>query len=154
MRNSSLVKCVCAENVTGLKHGTEAKDWEVRGERSEVGIKSYEDLEVYQEAYRLVLEVYQLTKGFPKEEKYELISQLKRAALSVVLNIAEGYGRGSAAEFKHFLRNSLGSSNEVLVLLKLAKDMGFGETERLIHDYELLGKRIYRLKEIWEKKRD
>ena len=50
-----------------------------------MGIKSYEDLEVYQEGYQLVLEVYQLTKDFPKEERYELISQLKRASLSVVL---------------------------------------------------------------------
>ena len=102
----------------------------------------------------MVLEVYHLTKEFPKEERYELISQLKRAALSVVLNIAEGYGRGSKAEFKHFLRNSLGSSNEVIVLLKLAKDLGFGETEKLIHAYTLLGKRIYRLREIWEKEKD
>jgi four helix bundle protein len=119
-----------------------------------VGIRSYEDLEVYQESYQLVLEVYQLTKDFPKEERYELTTQLKRAALSVVLNIAEGYGRGRTAEFKHFLRNSLGSANEVIVLLKLAQDLGCGQTEELVQRYDTLGKRIYRLREVWEKRRD
>ena len=117
-----------------------------------MGIKSYEDLEVYQEGYELVLEVYQITKDFPKEERYELTSQLKRASLSVVLNIAEGYGRGRTAEFKHFLRNSLGSSNEAIVLLKLAKDLGYGQTDELVQRYDMLGKRIYRLKEIWERR--
>jgi four helix bundle protein len=115
-----------------------------------VGIKTYEDLEVYQEGYRMVLEIYKLVTIFPEEEKYGLNSQLKRAALSIPLNIAEGYGRkASKAEFKHFLRNSLGSSNEVIVLLKLAKDLSFGDTEQLIQNYELLGKRIYRLMENW-----
>ena len=118
-----------------------------------MGIKSYEDLEVYQESYQLVLEVYQVTKDFPKEERYELISQLKRAALSVVLNIAEGYGRGRTAEFKQFLRNSLGSANETIVLLKLAQDLGYGQTEGLVERYDTLGKRIYCLQETWEKRR-
>ena len=120
-----------------------------------MGIRSYEDLEVYQEGYRLVLEVYRMTEGFPSEERHGLTGQLKRAALSVPLNIAEGYGRGREAEFKHFLRNSLGSSNEVVVLLKLARDLGFGETDELIRRYDELGKRIYHLKERWEgKERD
>jgi four helix bundle protein len=115
-----------------------------------VGIKTYEDLEVYQEGYRLVLTMYKLAAKFPEEEKYGLTSQLKRAALSIPLNIAEGYGRkASKLEFKHFLRNSLGSSNEVIVLLKLAKDLNLGETEELIQRYEQLGKRIYCLMEKW-----
>ena len=115
-----------------------------------MGIKTYEDLEVYQEGYRLVLEIYKLVTKFPEEERYGLTSQLKRAALSIPLNIAEGYGRKAReAEFKHFLRNSLGSSNEVVVLLKLAKDLGFAATEELTQDYEKLGKRIYRLMERW-----
>ena len=57
-------------------------------------------------------------------------------------------------EFKHFLRNSLGSSNEVVVLLKLAHDLGYGETEKLIQRYDEPGKRIYRLRDVWEAKVD
>jgi four helix bundle protein len=108
-----------------------------------VGIKTYEDLEVYQEGYRMVVEIYALVKTFPEEERYGLTGQLKRAALSIPLNIAEGYGRKAReAEFKHFLRNSLGAANEVIVLLKLARDLNFGETEELIQRYDRLGKRI------------
>ena len=119
-----------------------------------MGIKTYEDLEIYQEGYRLVLEIYKLVTKFPEEERYGLTSQLKRAALSIPLNIAEGYGRKAReAEFKHFLRNSLGSSNEVIVLLKLARDLSFGKTEELLQDYDKLGKRIYCLMEKWETKR-
>jgi four helix bundle protein len=125
----------------------------VRGERREVGIKSYEDLEVYQEGYRLILEIYKIAKEFPEEERYGLTGQLKRAALSIPLNIAEGYGRKArVAEFKHFLRNALGSSNEVIVLLKLVRDLGIGKSETLIEEYEKLAKRIYRLEERWETK--
>ena len=115
-----------------------------------MGIKTYEDLEVYQEGYRLVLEIYKLVTKFPEEERYGLTGQLKRAALSIPLNIAEGYGRKAReAEFKHFLRNSLGSANEVVVLLKLARDLGFATTDELTQNYEQLGKRIYCLMERW-----
>jgi four helix bundle protein len=118
-----------------------------------VGIKSYEDLEVYQQGYRLTLEIYKVVAKFPLEERYGLTSQLKRASLSIPLNIAEGYGRKArVAEFKHFLRNALGSANEVIVLLKLAKDLEFVDTEALILEYEMLAKRIYRLEEKWETK--
>jgi four helix bundle protein len=101
----------------------------------------------------LVLEIYKKVKEFPEEERYGLSGQLKRAALSIPLNIAEGYGRKArVAEFKHFLRNALGSSNEVIVLLKLAKDLGYSKTESLIEAYQMLAKRIYRLEEKWETK--
>jgi four helix bundle protein len=127
----------------------------VRGERREAGIKSYEDLEVYQEGYRLIIEIYKIAKEFPEEERYGLRGQLKRAALSIPLNIAEGYGRKArVAEFKHFLRNALGSSNEVIVLLKLVKDLGLGKSETLIEEYEKLAKRLYRLEERWEAKEE
>lgn len=120
-----------------------------------MGIKSYEDLEVYQEGYQLVLEVYRLAEIFPERERFGITSQLKRAAISVPLNIAEGYGRKAReAEFKHFLRNSLGSTNEVIVLLKLVKDLEIGKTEGLIQRYTILRKKLYNLEEKWETKRD
>ena len=77
-------------------------------------IQSYKDLNVYKRSYSLALKVYGIAKILPKDEQYGLSSQLRRAATSIPLNIAEGYGRKSSeAEFKQFLRNSLGSCNEV-----------------------------------------
>ena len=95
-----------------------------------------------------------MTLEFPRHEMYELGSQLRRAATSIPLNIAEGYGRKSAvAEFKHFLRNALGSANEVKVLLEMIKDLGHMETkefEEMPETYDHLAKQLYRLIESWK----
>ena len=118
-------------------------------------IRSYHDLEVYKEAYQLVLQVYQITRQMPEHERRELGYQLRRAAVSIPANIAEGYGRKeSDAEFKHFLRNALGSNNEVRVLLDLAYDLKYMEQEMhqdLSRRYELLGKKLYTLIQRWSK---
>ncbi len=120
------------------------------GEKLEVGIKSYEDLEVYQQGFRLAIEIHGLTNAFPAEERRELGYQMRRAAVSIPANIAEGYGRkNSAAEFKHFLRNALGSSNEVCVLVKLARELKYIDDNKIIEEYEALGKQLYRLIENW-----
>ena len=75
-------------------------------------MSGYKNLDVYKRAYKLALDVHRLTQTFPNVEKHELGSQLRRAAVSITLNIAEGYGRkDSAGEFQHFLRNALGSCN-------------------------------------------
>jgi four helix bundle protein len=134
---------------------------EVGRQRSEVRhgghvmIESYKDLEVYKKSYKLSLEMHQSTQNFPDFEKYELGSQIRRCAVSIVLNIVEGYGRkDSAAEFKHFLRNALGSCNEVRVLLEMVRDLGYIESQiadHLSREYEILGKQIYRLKQVWTK---
>ena len=117
----------------------------------EVGIKSFEDLKVYQLSFNLALQIHQLTQTFPRYERFELGRQLRTAAVSITLNIAEGYSRKSArAEFKHFLRNALGSSNEVIVLLKLVKELGYLQDEELIGRYDELGKQLYRLREVWQ----
>ena len=88
-------------------------------------IKSYTDLQIYKDAYRLSLDIYKITQKFPKEEIYGLTSQIRRAAVSVALNIAEGYGRQSKEEFKRFLKISLGSNNETITLLELSKDLEY-----------------------------
>ena len=118
-------------------------------------IEGYKDLEVYRKSYKLSLEMHQSTQNFPSFEKYELGSQIRRSAVSIALNIVEGYGRkDSAAEFKHFLRNALGSCNEVRVLLEMVRDLGYVEAnifEHLNREYEIFGKQIYRLKQAWTK---
>ena len=116
-----------------------------------MGIKKYEDLKVYQKSYQLALKVHQLTQELPNFEKYELGQQIRKAAVSIPLNIVEGYGRkSSAAEFKHFLRNALGSSNEVIVLLKMLQDLGYVNTEEMLQQYDELGKQLYSLREVWK----
>ena len=116
-------------------------------------MKTYKELEVYQEGYNLLKEVYVITKKYPKEEQYVMLTQIRRAALSVILNIAEGYGRQSKDDFKRFLKISFGSVNEVEVLLELSKDLKYISEEQyneIIVKYNTLGKRIYTLMKKWE----
>ncbi len=75
-------------------------------------IKNYKELKVWQKSYRLCLEVYRLTKGFLKEEVYGLTSQMRRAALSIPCNIAEGYGRKTTPEYIRSLYIAYGSTCE------------------------------------------
>jgi len=120
-----------------------------------MAIRSYEDLQIYQEGYQLALQIHRVTKELPKQEQYELGAQVRRAAISVPANIAEGYGRkNSAREFKHFLRNAMGSANEVKVYIDMMKDIGYIEEERyqkLREGYDTLTKKIYRLIDRWSK---
>ena len=117
-------------------------------------IKSYKDLEVYQKSYQAALRLHKTSLEFPRHELYELGSQMRRAATSVPLNIAEGYGRKiSAKEFKYFLRIALGSCNEVSVLLQMIKDLGYLEKElfqELYETYDHLGRQLFRLIEKWK----
>jgi four helix bundle protein len=111
----------------------------------------YKNLDVYQRAYQQVKEVHRISQEFPKLEKHEIGSQLRRAALSIVLNIAEGYGRkDSAGEFQHFLRMAMGSCNEVRVLIELSRDLGYineAKYQELEEAYEIIGRQLYRLRE-------
>jgi four helix bundle protein len=96
----------------------------VQGEGGRVeGIKSYKDLIVYQKAYELSLQVYQVTYKFPEEEKFGLISQMRRCAVSVPCNIAEGYRRKGRKEYVQFLHIALGSCSELETLISLSKDL-------------------------------
>ena len=88
-------------------------------------LKSYKDLKVWQRAYQLCLEIYKITKGFPDEEKYGIISQLRRAAVSVPSNISEGYGRKTTPEYIQFLYIAYGSVCEMETQILLSGDLGF-----------------------------
>lgn len=90
-------------------------------------IRSYRDLVVWQKAMDLVERVYRITGDFPADERYALTSPLRRAAVSVPSNIAEGYGRHSTADYIRFLQVSLGSLNELQTQLELAVRLEFVE---------------------------
>ena len=87
-------------------------------------IKSYNDLHAWQKAMDLVEQIYRLTRGFPKEELYGLTSQIRRAAVSVPSNIAEGHCR-SRREFLHFLSIAQGSLSEVETQIEIAKRLAY-----------------------------
>ena len=87
--------------------------------------RTHKDLDAWRKSLDLVEMVYKVTKEFPKEELYGLTNQLRRAAVSVPSNIAEGAGRGSKKEFIQFLHIALGSLSEVETQLVIAKRLGY-----------------------------
>jgi four helix bundle protein len=86
-------------------------------------MQNYKDLKVWQKAHFLAMKIYRLTKDFPKEEQFNLTSQLRRAALSIPTNIAEGAGKFSNKDFARFLQIALGSANEVDYLTLFSHDL-------------------------------
>ena len=86
-------------------------------------MQDYKKLKVWQRAYSLCLSSYQITEPFPAGLKFGLAEQIRRAALSIPLNIAEGCGRGTDADFKHFIQIAFGSACELECCLSLAKDL-------------------------------
>ena len=93
--------------------------------KGEVRRNSYRDLIVWQKYMQLVREVYIETKNFPKEEMYGLVSQIRRCAISILSNIAEGRGRNSDKEFIRFLQISLGSVYELQTQLELSLQLNY-----------------------------
>lgn len=116
-------------------------------------IKSFRDLIVWQQAMALVKQVYLLTKSFPKEETYGLTSQMRRAAVSVPANIAEGSGRGTRKDYQQFLRIAQGSLREVETYLLLLPDISLAtmpQTQPLLTQLESVSKLLRRLIESLE----
>lgn len=94
---------------------------------------SHKDLIVWLRALQMSVAIYKLTSDFPREEMYGLTAQLRRAGVSVASNIAEGYGRTSIEEYKHFLGIARGSNLEVQTQLQIAAELGFGDQVKLLH---------------------
>ncbi len=93
-------------------------------------IKSFTDLNAWKEGHKLVLEIYQITKEFPKEETFGLTDQLKRASVSLTSNIAEGFSRNSYREKLQFYSMALGSLTEIQNQLLIARDIGYLNTTK------------------------
>ena len=93
--------------------------------------KTFEDLIVWQKAHAFVLAVYGFTKEFPKSEIYGLTSQLRRAAVSIAANIAEGFKKSGKADKARFFNISQGSTEECRYYLILARDLGYGQKSEL-----------------------
>ncbi len=114
-------------------------------ERSGTPIESYRDLRVWQDAMTLAERCYALTRDYPREEMFGQTSQIRKAAVSVPANIAEGYGREGTASFVHFLRIAQGSLKELETHIILSQRVGLAEksqSEGLLNDCEVLGKRL------------
>lgn len=109
---------------------------------------SFRKLDVYNDARILVKEVYALLEHFPNEEKYSLSNQLRRAAISVPANIAEGMGRRSKKEQIHFLEIAFGSLMETFCHIELAKDLGYISEKQLNEkekQIEIISERLSKL---------
>lgn len=85
----------------------------------------FKTLNYWKRAYKFSLDIYRETTSFPREEKYGLTSQIRRAVISIPINISEGSGRNSKKEFANFLQISLGSASEIECELLLSKDIGY-----------------------------
>jgi four helix bundle protein len=105
-------------------------------------MRDFRQLRVWEDAHQITLEIYKITKSFPKEELFGLTSQLRRASASIPSNIAEGCGRGSNKDYAHFLQMAIGSAYEVDYQLLLAKDLAYIDAE----NYLLVSKKIDTLK--------
>ena len=88
--------------------------------------KSYRELIIWRRAIELCIAIYAVTQSFPREEIYGLSNQLRRASVSVPSNIAEGYGRLSREQYRHFLGIARGSNLELQTQLEIARRLGFG----------------------------
>ena len=94
-------------------------------------IRSFKELRIWQTGIELVKDIYALTDKFPKEEMYGMTSQMRRAAVSIPSNIAEGFKRNHNKEFSQFLHMALGSAAELETQLIISKEIGFIKSDRL-----------------------
>lgn len=107
---------------------------------------SFKDLIVWQKAYKLVLKIYKTTKDFPKHETYGLAQQMRRAAVSLPSNIAEGYGRRHKAEYRQFLSVAYGSLSELETQYLLSIDLKYINKDEIIENLlKEVGSMLYRM---------
>jgi four helix bundle protein len=111
-------------------------------------IKSYD---VFQAAHQTVLKIYMLTKAFPSEERFGLVSQMRRSAYSIPMNLVEGASRRTQSDFAHFVNIANGSCQEIKYQLELVRDLGYisvGQFEEFIAEYIRISKMLFKLESI------
>jgi four helix bundle protein len=106
----------------------------------------FKHLAVWKSAHELVLQVYRQTAAFPRHELFGLTSQMRRAAVSIAANIAEGRGRDTDRDFARFITTSLGSVNELEYYLILAKDLGYQDSPQNAVDLASVGRQLHKLR--------
>ena len=109
--------------------------------------RNFHNLEVFNLSYNLVLEIYKVLGKFPEAEKNNMISQIRRAALSIPLNIAEGSTRFSKRAYLQFLNYSYGSCRELEVLILLSKDLNYITNEEfnfIIEEIDKISKKLFK----------
>lgn len=104
--------------------------------------RTFQDLEIWQKAHAFVLRVYRLTAGFPRQELYGLTSQFRRAAVSIPANIAEGFRKFGTADKARFMNTAEGSLEECRYYCILAQDLGYGNTESIQAELEIIGAQL------------
>ncbi|MFH1619280.1 MAG: four helix bundle protein [bacterium] len=118
-------------------------------------IKTYKDLKVYCKSYDLAMEIFELTRKFPKEEVYSLTDQIRRATRSIPTNIAEGWAKRKYKDvFIRHLVDSLGSCEEIKVWIDFAKDCGHINDpthKELMTSYDEVGAMLFSLIKNWQK---
>ncbi|HBY56897.1 MAG TPA: four helix bundle protein [Candidatus Atribacteria bacterium] len=116
--------------------------------KEETKIQNFQDLRIWQEGIKVVKKIYRLTPSFPKEEMYGLASQMRRCAVSIPSNIAEGFKRFHNNEFRQFLYITLGSCAELETQLLIADELDYIDTkskENIIEDLNHISRMIYNL---------
>lgn len=112
----------------------------------------HKDLEVWKNSMSIVLDVYKLVKTFPENERYGLISQICRSAVSIPSNIAEGCWRSSDKDTLRFLDIALGSSAELETQLLIAQSLGYFENTEILQEIDKINAMLYGLKKYLNKK--
>jgi len=116
-------------------------------------MKKVEDLDVFKLSHSLALEIFEITKSFPEEEKFGLISQMRRAAYSVPMNLMEGAHRLSSREYRQFAGIDRGSAGEMKYQLLLVKDLGYVSEDQycsLLANYERVSQMLTKLSKTLE----
>lgn len=123
---------------------------------AESPISDFRDLEVWKLGMTLATTIYRQTAHYPREELYGMISQMRRAAVSIPTNTAEGYGRHSSGAYVNFLKIALGSSKELETLLELSRELRFlpnEEAEALVLKVQRIAKMLVKLARAIERQR-
>lgn len=113
-------------------------------------MRDFKKYDIWKLSHLFTLKIYDLTKAFPKDETYGIVSQIRRASSSIPTNISEGCGRTSDAEFNRFLTIALGSASEVEYLIILSKDLNYINEDsftELNNDINTIKRKVYTLKQ-------